>query len=334
MHLVSLLGSVALGALAGGCVIVGEPTGERGCGLVASDTANTNPDVVVLDQEGNALCGARVVVRDGAFEQTLAATPGACHHFEMPDRAGAYEVTIEREGHETFVARNVPVGEGSSSCIGPAGVVVRLERVRPPCDAAALMSFQITVRDPAGVPVCDASIVVSAGDFVEELRPVPGDDGTCTWAGPVERPGTYVVTVSKAGYETLVVPAVVTKEPGDCHVVPAEIDLQLRPLGGGCPNFVSSAFVLYVFDELENLICDGTLTVRDGDFEEVLGAPDGECAWRGAVERAGTYDLAFVSEGYLPAALEDVVVKANECNVETALVSLTLTPEGPPPAGR
>ncbi|HEU4407002.1 MAG TPA: carboxypeptidase-like regulatory domain-containing protein [Polyangiaceae bacterium] len=334
MRLAPLLALVGFGTLASGCIIVGgESTSERGCGLVAGDTGNTNPDVIVLDEDGDGLCGARVVARDGAFESTLTPTSGACHHFEMPPRVGSYEVTIEHDDYQTFVARSVR-SAGLSSCLGPGGVVARLKPVEPACDASALMSFQVDLRDENGAPVCDAAVTVRDGAFAETLRPSTPGDGTCSWVGPTERPGTYEVTISKPGYETIVMPSVVVaKEPSGCHVVPAKVNAQLVPEPAGCTDIAITAFTLDVFDELGDSVCDASVTVRDGDFEQVLDEPSGQCTWVGPFERAGIYDITVTRPGYLPAVLEDVVVTSDACHVKTVPLAVTLTPEGPPPAG-
>ena len=68
--------------------------------------------VTVLDGPGGAaVCGATVVVTDGAYSETLAATlPGdPCHHSGATERPGVYTLEATFEGR-TATTPNVRVG--------------------------------------------------------------------------------------------------------------------------------------------------------------------------------------------------------------------------------
>ena len=63
----------------------------------------------------------------------------------------------------------------------------------------------MTVVDAAtNQPLCDAEVTVTDGGFRETLPVFPGSGADCRYSGPFERPGTYEVTVRRAGYPTAV----------------------------------------------------------------------------------------------------------------------------------
>lgn len=82
-----------------------------------------------------------------------------------------------------------------------------------PCDDYATASMTISVVDSTGSPVCDASVTAVDGSEVFELEPSIGAD--CTYAGPWERGGSYVVQATRGdatGTQTVDV------RVGACHV--------------------------------------------------------------------------------------------------------------------
>ncbi|HEU4411800.1 MAG TPA: carboxypeptidase-like regulatory domain-containing protein [Polyangiaceae bacterium] len=233
MRSISVFALVWLGALASGCTVIdGEPTDEQGDCLVGYIT----PTVHVRDVDGRSICDASVVAREGGYEVALT-RQGTCGAYRLPDRRGIYAVTVEAPGYRRAVREGVRAGLDSYAgygCAGPPSsktdLEVRLEAETPECDTSAALSFLVDLRDEAGAPVCDARVVVRDGAFVQELRPSPAPGASCFWDGPAERPGSYEVTISKPGYETIVLPSVVvTKAAGACHVTPAKIEAQLAP---------------------------------------------------------------------------------------------------------
>jgi hypothetical protein len=335
MRAFSLFALVGLGALVGGCSLVeDEPTEIHGCGLTAYDTTAQVAYVEVTDEEGKPICGAQVVLRAGAVETTLNATASQCQRFSLPPDEGiTYEVSVSKPGYWSFVEPSVEFRWHSGCLGGPRPLRAQLERTKPGCDSVPALSFQVDLRDERGAAVCDASIVVRDGDFLQELQPTPLGNGTCFWDGPAERPGTYEVTIDKPGYEKLVLPSVaVRKGPAACHIVPAEIKTTLVPSQVGCTDNVVEALALTVRAE----ICDAVVIASDGTFSATLqsSAGGGACAWSGLPERSGVYDVTVSKPGYATVTRENVVVTADRCHVKTVALDVTLAPVPPTaPAG-
>ncbi|MDO3384826.1 beta-propeller domain-containing protein [Gilvimarinus sp. SDUM040013] len=66
--------------------------------------------------------------------------------------------------------------------------------------------------------------------------------------------------------------------------------------------------------------CAAQVTLRDDDYvEQVMGIADGHgsCVFEGAAERAGTYDLTVVLEGYITEVHSGIQVSADACHVQT-----------------
>jgi hypothetical protein len=340
MRLLSLFALVGLGVLSNGCVIVeDDPIDDRNCGLSAQRGGLI---LYVVDEGGDPVCGAEVVVRDGDYEAELyneryGFIPDTCNSFSMPDRDGTYEVRVTAPGYATTTKSSVRVYELTSGCIGPGSMKVRLARAVTGCDASAALSFRVDLFDERGALVCDANVVVRDGDFQQALRPTPTSDGGCFWDGPVERPGNYEVTISKPGYETLVLPSVaVTKGPNACHVVPGSINATLVPSQGGCTANIVESLDLTIRDEGGVEICDATVIASDGAFSATLqaSAGGGTCFWSGLPERSGVYDVTVSKPGYATVALEDVIVTADRCHVQPVSLDVELERVAVPPTER
>ena len=95
------------------------------------------------------------------------------------------------------------------------------------CTAVAVSALTVTVLDAAtNAPLCDAEVVVTDGSFRETLPVFPGSGADCRYSGPFERPGTYDVTVRRAGYPTAVQSNVrVTSD--ECHVIGVPVTIRL-----------------------------------------------------------------------------------------------------------
>jgi hypothetical protein len=339
MRAFSLFALVGLGALLGGCFLVeDEPVDELSCGFTDDGPNFEVAFVDVTDENGRAICDAQVILRAGAVETTLNATPSECHRFALPSEEGVtYEVSVSRPGYWNFVEDNVKFQWHSNCQGGPRSLGAELKATKPGCDGSPALSFQVDLRDERGAPVCDARVVVRDGTFQESLRPSPASDGTCFWDGPTERPGTYEVTIDKPGYEAIVLPSVVVKKgPAACHIVPAKVNATLVPLESSCTGDVVEALALTVRDETGAAICDATVTASDGAFSAALqpSAGGGVCVWSGLPERSGVYDVTVSKPGYATVTRENVVVTADRCHVKTVSLDVTLAPAPPTaPAG-
>jgi hypothetical protein len=95
------------------------------------------------------------------------------------------------------------------------------------CTAIAVSALTVTVVDAAtNQPLCDAEVTVTDGGFRETLPVFPGSGADCRYSGPFERPGTYEITVRRAGYPTAVQSGVrVTSD--ECHVIGVPVTIRL-----------------------------------------------------------------------------------------------------------
>lgn len=107
-----------------------------------------------------------------------------------------------------------------------AGLVVSgCDRV---CTADNRSAFNLDVLDArSGMHICDAEVVARDGDFVQR----PGK--SCFIQGPSERPGTYSLRISRAGYVTQE-REIAVGEKDDCgHVATIQVTIELQPDGTG-----------------------------------------------------------------------------------------------------
>ena len=97
------------------------------------------------------------------------------------------------------------------------------------CTAEAVSGITVHVRDsltgrPAGF---GSSVVATDGAFAETLQFLGAID-SLTFFGVFERPGHYMVDVSRPGYRRWERQDV-RVEQGPCHVIPVVLDVRLQP---------------------------------------------------------------------------------------------------------
>lgn len=97
------------------------------------------------------------------------------------------------------------------------------------CTQEAKAGLNITVKDAVTNEILSSGVTVTAqdGTYSETLEVFIGDDST-VFIGAWERQGTYIVTVSKEGYQTF------TSSPiqvfaDECHVIPQLLNVALQP---------------------------------------------------------------------------------------------------------
>ncbi len=97
------------------------------------------------------------------------------------------------------------------------------------CPAIAAANFNVTVTDKtSGKRICDAKVEATDTASMEKATlDVFGDANNCGYSGGFyERPGTFTVTVSKAGYTSQTQMGIkVTK--GVCNVMSAQLSFSL-----------------------------------------------------------------------------------------------------------
>ncbi len=97
------------------------------------------------------------------------------------------------------------------------------------CTLEAVAGLNVTVRDAVTNELLSTGVTVTAqdGTYTETLEEFPNNE-TTLFSGAWERVGTYVVTVSKEGYQTFTSePVVVTADV--CHVIPQQLTAELQP---------------------------------------------------------------------------------------------------------
>lgn len=85
------------------------------------------------------------------------------------------------------------------------------------CDKIGHAALAVRVQDLSGAPVCDATVIVTDGDFSEEL-PAPGVSGDCVYYGAYERAGKYRIEASRRGASG-VVEGIEADRAGGCDVL-------------------------------------------------------------------------------------------------------------------
>ena len=108
----------------------------------------------------------------------------------------------------------------SSACLGTTG---------PDCTANIVDGLIVRVHDSTtNLPVGEgATVTAQDGSHLETLRLTVG---SFTFQGATERSGTYVVRVSKSGYQPWTRTGVVVTE-SECHVIQVEVVVKLQPIG-------------------------------------------------------------------------------------------------------
>jgi hypothetical protein len=97
------------------------------------------------------------------------------------------------------------------------------------CTQEAKAGLNITVKDAVTNVILSTGVTVTAQDgmYTETLEVLDGDD-SAVFIGAWERQGTYIVTVSKEGYQTFTSsPIQVTAD--ECHVIPQLLNVGLQP---------------------------------------------------------------------------------------------------------
>jgi hypothetical protein len=95
-----------------------------------------------------------------------------------------------------------------------------------------------------------------------------------------------------------------------------------------CAAYAAPALVVRVTEGAARVpVCNAVVTVRDGDFSEILRAPGpaGDCDYAGPYERAGTYEVEVVA-GARTKTVTGIKVTADACHVRTERVMVDLDP--------
>jgi hypothetical protein len=87
------------------------------------------------------------------------------------------------------------------------------------CDEFAAASLTVALTNSSGSAICDAEVTATDGSETFKLEPVG-----CSYAGPWERAGTYVIRASHGDQTLVSEPTRVSS--GECHVKGKRLDLR------------------------------------------------------------------------------------------------------------
>lgn len=95
-----------------------------------------------------------------------------------------------------------------------------------PCttEARAGLNVNVTLDGSAEITNDGISVTARDGNYIEDLLPVYPD--TPTFTGAYERPGNYIITVSKDGYQDYVSNTIGVAQDR-CHVIPKQLTVDL-----------------------------------------------------------------------------------------------------------
>ena len=98
------------------------------------------------------------------------------------------------------------------------------------CTQEAKAGLNITVKDAVSNENLSTGVTVIAqhGEYTETLEAFTGNDQSTVFIGAWERQGTYIVTVSKQGYQTFT-SSPIQVSADECHVIPQLLNVALQP---------------------------------------------------------------------------------------------------------
>jgi hypothetical protein len=113
-------------------------------------------------------------------------------------------------------------------CCTPLFLAISCDNEDIYCTQEAKAGLNVTVvNSQTNVPIAeDVTVIAQDGSYLETLEYFPG--GEFVFSGAFERIGTYIITVTKPGFQTFTTQAItVTKD--ECHVIPQQITVNLVP---------------------------------------------------------------------------------------------------------
>lgn len=95
-----------------------------------------------------------------------------------------------------------------------------------PCtaEARAALHVAVTLNGQTNVSANGITVIAVDGNYAEELEAFGQQPPV--FSGAYERPGRYIITVSKSGYQTFISDGI-RVDRDDCHVIPRQINVNL-----------------------------------------------------------------------------------------------------------
>lgn len=96
------------------------------------------------------------------------------------------------------------------------------------CTDVFMYGLNVTVKDAVTDVTLQEGVLVKAVDGSYEETLQVEENPSAVFVGAGERAGSYVLTVSKAGYQTFT-SQTITLTADECHVIGQEITVELQP---------------------------------------------------------------------------------------------------------
>ncbi|HPZ99273.1 MAG TPA: carboxypeptidase regulatory-like domain-containing protein [Phycisphaerae bacterium] len=184
---------------------------------------------VVDDETGDPIDDAVLTLRDGNYVEVMELLPTGSYA-GAGERPGTYDLTVEIPDGPTQTFHQIEIDADECHVIGLA-VEIRVAGddiiVLPSnfaCTEEARPGVIVKVINAVtGVPITDAIVTLTEGDYHEELEGGDGDE----YVGAFERRGIYSLVVEAPGFLPETIDTVVVTE-NFCHVNTTKLTVALR----------------------------------------------------------------------------------------------------------
>jgi len=213
------------------------------------------------------------------------------------------------------------------------------------CSGLAEPAVRITVTDKESglASALDATVIVTEGDYLEELTCSSNCDDENRFDLGLERAGTYQVTVNKEGFDSWIMNDVVA-EQADCGPVTVSLQAELvktpifpePSIDFLCTAIALPAISVNVFDfETGNYVgCDTKAIITSDDLsytEEVNHSVTTGCTNQESISlanaREGVYNVEITKDGYKKWTQAGLKVTRDQCHVRTITLDTYLQKE-------
>jgi hypothetical protein len=219
----------------------------------------------------------------------------------------------------------------------PLVLLLPLAACEPPplaCTDEARPGIVIHLDDELGDPVCDAELVLTAGERVETLTEGFETGGACVYSGATEAAGEYTVDITARGY--LAESLDISVGEDECHVITEEREVTLTI---DCPEEPNPGLDVIVRDQSAQPLCNVSVRAFQGpadnptfeeDLERIQLGP-GNCRYVGLFDTTGTFALAVDANEPFEDLVTAEVYEVSEDICGTVRTEVGVILDQPPP---